>query len=115
MSQTDLTQERCLPCEGGLVHLLTRDDLEVLAPSLPAGWSVRADGKALERKVQFARDFPGAMAFVNRVADLAESEGHHPDFCVSGWTDVHLSLTTHALAGLSRNDLILAAKIEALL
>ena len=96
------------------MHLLTQADLAVLAPSLPPGWTVRSDGKAIERTVPFARDFPGAMAFVNRVADLAESEGHHPDFCVSGWTDVHLSLTTHALKGLSRNDLILAAKIDTL-
>ena len=66
----------------------------------------------IEKSYRF-RDFKEAMRFVNRVAELAESEGHHPDIYVS-WNRVRLSLTTHAIGGLSDNDFILAAKIDRL-
>jgi 4a-hydroxytetrahydrobiopterin dehydratase len=107
----DLTQERCVPCEGGVTHPLTRSDLEFLLPAVPSSWTLSTDAKALERELTF-KNFRRAMAFLNRVAELAEAEGHHPDFCLHGWNHVRLSLTTHMLGGLSRNDLILAAKIE---
>lgn len=57
------------------------------------------------------KNFEESMKFVNRVADLAEQEGHHPDMTIS-WNRVTLTLTTHALGGLSKNDFILAAKID---
>ena len=60
------------------------------------------------------RDFKEAMAFVNRVADLAEEEGHHPDIYIS-WNRVRLDLTTHAIKGLSENDFIMAAKTGAVM
>ena len=66
----------------------------------------------IEKSYRF-RDFKEAMRFVNRVAELAESEGHHPDIYVS-WNRVRLSLTTHSIGGLSDNDFILAAKIDRL-
>ena len=53
--------------------------------------------------------------FLNRLAEVAEAEGHHPDFCLRGWSRVTLSLTTHAIGGLSRNDFVLAAKVNGLL
>jgi 4a-hydroxytetrahydrobiopterin dehydratase len=99
---------------GGVTHPLTRNDLELLLPAVPSGWNLSADAKALERELTF-KNFRRAMGFLTRVAELAEAEGHHPDFCLHGWNHVRLLLTTHMLGGLSRNDLILAAKIEQLL
>ena len=77
------------------------------------GWGV-VDGDPLKisRELRF-KDFAQAMAFVNRLAEVAEAEGHHPDFCVS-WNRVELELVTHAIGGLSDNDFIMAAKINEL-
>ncbi len=77
------------------------------------GWRV-VDGDPLKiaRELRF-KDFARAMAFVNGLAEVAEAEGHHPDFCVS-WNRVELELTTHAIGGLSENDFIMAAKINEL-
>lgn len=72
------------------------------------GWKLK-ENKI--RKVYRFKDFKESMRFVNKVADLAEEEGHHPDILVS-WNKVTLTLTTHAIGGLSRNDFILAAKID---
>jgi 4a-hydroxytetrahydrobiopterin dehydratase len=73
------------------------------------GWELRGD--RLTKNLRFA-DFRAAMAFLGRVADVAEAEGHHPDFCVH-YNQVELTLWTHAVGGLSENDFILAAKIDA--
>jgi 4a-hydroxytetrahydrobiopterin dehydratase len=110
----DLSQERCVPCEGGVTYPLTRNDLEFLLPQIPSGWDLARDARSLQRELIF-RNFGQAMAFLNRLAELAESEGHHPDFRLHGWKHVTVSLTTRALSGLTRNDLILAAKIEPLI
>jgi 4a-hydroxytetrahydrobiopterin dehydratase len=66
------------------------------------------------RKLFKFDDFLGSMAFVDKVAALAEAEGHHPDFCVH-YAEVDVTLWTHAVGGLSDNDFILAAKIDAIL
>jgi len=76
-----------------------------------AGWGYRDE--QLHKHFRFA-DFKKAMRFVNAMADLAEEEGHHPDFLVHGWNTVDVTLWTHAIGGLSDNDFILAAKIDAL-
>jgi 4a-hydroxytetrahydrobiopterin dehydratase len=110
----DFAQQRCVPCEGGVTHPLTRNDLEFLLPEIPSAWQLAADARSLERELTF-RTFRQAIDFLNRVADLAEDEGHHPDFRLHHWRHVSVSLTTHALGGLSRNDLILAAKMEPLI
>ncbi len=84
----------------------------MLLAQLP-GWRL-AEGEPLKLARTLKRkDFAGAMAFVNRVADLAEAEGHHPDICVS-WNRATLELFTHAIGGLSENDFIMAAKINEL-
>jgi len=77
------------------------------------GWRVE-DEKSLHKDLVF-KDFSQAMMFVGAMAYLAEREGHHPDFSVHGWNKVHVTLSTHAIGGLSENDFILAAKIDALL
>ena len=104
----DLRARRCVPCEGGVPKLGT-GEIAKLAPQVPA-WSV--DGERLRRKFVF-RNFVEAMRFVNRMADVAEAEGHHPDFSVH-YREVEVSIWTHAIGGLSENDFILAAKIDVL-
>ncbi len=90
---------------------MSRDDAERLMPQLADRWRVASDVKSLEADLTF-RDFARAMAFLNRLADVAEQEGHHPDFCLHGWNKVSLKLWTHTVGGLSMNDFIMAAKLE---
>ena len=73
----------------------------------------RQEGEALIRDYKF-KDFAEAMAFVNRVADLAEEANHHPDILVHGWNNVRLTLTTHSAGGLTENDHEMARRIDAL-
>ena len=76
------------------------------------GWAASSDAKEISREFKF-KDFAGAMAFVNKVADIANAEGHHPDIYIF-YDTVRLTSSTHAIGGLSENDFILAAKINAL-
>ncbi|HEX3698662.1 MAG TPA: 4a-hydroxytetrahydrobiopterin dehydratase [Polyangia bacterium] len=118
-----LSARRCVPCEGGTPPLDEASAASLLAEV--SGWKKRSaagkDGKGgqdasashLEIHKRFSfMDFLGAMAFVDRMAALAEQEGHHPDFCVH-YDQVDVTLWTHAVKGLSENDFILAAKIDA--
>lgn len=106
----DLRLNVCVACEGGIPPL-TRIEAEELHIQVPE-WTVSDSGKALTRDYAF-KDFKEALAFVDRVGEVAESEGHHPDLTL-GWGKVGISLTTHAIGGLSKNDFIVAAKVEAL-
>jgi 4a-hydroxytetrahydrobiopterin dehydratase len=76
-----------------------------------ADW--RREGESIVRDRKFD-DFAGAMAYVNRVADLAEEVDHHPDILVHGWNNVRLTLTTHSAGGLTDNDFQMARRIDAL-
>lgn len=107
----ELTQKRCLPCEGG-VPPLTPDEANALA-SRVEGWSISSDGKFIRREWT-ARNFMAAIDFLNKVAALAEEDGHHPDLHLVGYRKITIELTTHAIGGLSENDFILAAKINQL-
>ena len=71
----------------------------------------RRDGEALVRDLKFD-DFAAAIAYVNRVADLAEEVNHHPDILVHGWNHVRLTLTTHSAGQLTDNDYEMARKID---
>jgi 4a-hydroxytetrahydrobiopterin dehydratase len=106
----DLAKRRCVPCEGG-VPRLGRDRVETLLGRLRSGWKPAERGRRLTKRFVFA-DFAGALAFLNRVGEIAEREQHHPDFCLHGYKLVDITLTTHAIDGLSENDFILAAKID---
>jgi 4a-hydroxytetrahydrobiopterin dehydratase len=108
MSGMDWTKKRCVPCEGG-VPRLERARVEEWLHTVD-GWS-HGDDRLLKR-FRF-RDFNAAMRFVNAMAALAEDEGHHPDFSVQ-YATVDVKLWTHAAGGLTENDFILAAKIDAL-
>jgi 4a-hydroxytetrahydrobiopterin dehydratase len=106
-----LRRKRCVPCEGD-ASPLTRPAAERMLPDIP-GWSLSHDAKSLSQTWTF-KDFMAAIAFINAVAKLAEAEGHHPDIRLFGYRRVTLELSTHAIKGLSENDFILAAKINAL-
>ena len=110
MERKPLTQQHCVPCEGGMPPL-TRNMAEKLLAET-SGWALPADAKSISREFVF-KDSREALAFVNKVGELAESEDHHPDI---HWrrNTVKLDLSTHAIKGLSQNDFILAAKINGL-
>lgn len=107
---TPLTEQHCVPCEGGIPPL-TRELAEPQLKDIP-GWTLSDDAKSISREFTF-KDFPEALAFINKVGALAESEGHHPDIHW-WWNKVKLELSTHAINGLSSNDFILSAKINQL-
>ena len=102
----DLTRKKCVPCEGGIPRV-EGPALDALLASV-TGWQLAGD--RIRKHLRF-RDFRAAMAFLSAVADLAESEGHHPDFCVH-YSAVDVEIWTHAAGGLTENDFILAAKID---
>jgi 4a-hydroxytetrahydrobiopterin dehydratase len=106
-----LAEKTCVPCRGG-VPPLTESEARQMAAGAP-GWRLEENGTRLSRRFEF-RDFVEAMKFVNRVADIAEREGHHPDIAIH-WTKVDLTLWTHKIGGLHENDFILAAKVNRLL
>jgi len=105
-----LTEKKCLPCEGDVIGL-TPKRAAVFREKTPR-WHLRLRNKRLEREFKFDT-FRDAMNFVGKVGDLAEEEGHHPDIIVN-YNKVRLDLTTHAIGKLSKNDFILAAKIDRL-
>ena len=113
-----LTDKKCVPCEGGVqpfTEAQTKEYLSQLNPSNtlgPSEWEVFG-AKKIKRQFKF-KDFKEAVAFVNKVAELAEQEGHHPDIKIFGYNKVEIELSTHAIGGLSENDFILASKIELL-
>ncbi|HXF43965.1 MAG TPA: 4a-hydroxytetrahydrobiopterin dehydratase [Candidatus Paceibacterota bacterium] len=104
----NLVGKTCVACEGS-VPPLSREEAGRYLKETP-GWRLLADGLGIEREFNF-RDFGAALAFVNKVAALAENEGHHPDIHVF-YNRVRLELSTHAIGGLSENDFILAAKVN---
>ena len=106
-----LARQHCKPCEGGVPKLLA-EQIEHLLPQIPQ-WHVDSTGDAIARSWKF-RDFGSALEFLNRVAQVAEQQQHHPDLHLTGYRHVRIELTTHAIGGLSENDFILAAKIDAL-
>ena len=106
---TPLVQQKCVPCEGG-VDPLDSDDIAIYLSHVE-GWTVR-DEKQLHKVLEFA-DFVELMAYVNQLAEVAEAEAHHPDFTVH-YNRLEISIWTHAIGGLSVNDFVLAAKLDAL-
>lgn len=105
----DLLQQKCVPCEGG-VDPMTKMDAVSMRDFHVKDWVIDEEGKHISKKFTF-KNFVEALAFVNKVGEIAESEGHHPDIEL-GWGKVNITLTTHAIGGLSQNDFIVAAKIN---
>ena len=113
MSGTDdLVTRQCQPCEGGVPPLAPAAAQELLQ-ALHENWSISDDGKWIRREFSFT-GFNRTMGFVNAVAWIANTEGHHPDLEV-GYSQCVVNYTTHAIDGLSENDFICAAKIDRLL
>jgi 4a-hydroxytetrahydrobiopterin dehydratase len=107
---SDLAQKQCVACKGG-VPALAGEDVARLARQLNSGWRV-INEHHLERDFQF-QDFRQALAFTNRVGQLAEEQNHHPDIFLA-WGKVKLTLWTHKIDGLTESDFIFAAKVDQL-
>jgi 4a-hydroxytetrahydrobiopterin dehydratase len=105
-----LATERCAACRPGTPPV-TGEELERLQGELDPAWTVE-EGKRLRRRMGFP-DFVRAAGRAVEVALLAQAEDHHPDLRV-GWGYLEIELITHSIGGLSRNDFILAAKIDML-
>ncbi len=106
-----LRARRCQPCEGGVAPLTPEQARHALL-QLADGWRLQADGKAIAREFRF-QDFYRTMSFVNALAHVANIEDHHPDLEV-GYDYCRVRYATHAIGGLSDNDFICAAKLDAL-
>ena len=106
LSIEELARKKCAPCEGGIPPL-PRAEVDQLLKGM-SGWDATQDGQRIRREWT-ARNFMAAIGFFNKVAELAETEGHHPDLHLVGYRNVAVEVWTHAIGGLSENDFILAA------
>ena len=105
-----LADRNCVPCHGAVPSLKGKKLAEIHQELAESGqWNV-VNEHHLGRAYKFP-DFRSALTFVNRVGELAEEQGHHPDILL-GWGKVEITLSTHAVDGLTESDFILAAKID---
>ena len=104
-----LREGKCKPCEGGVEKMTPNEAIRQLGQV--EGWQLSSDQTSIH-KSWTRKHFKDAMAFLNRVAEIAEAEQHHPDLHLTGYRHVRIALMTHAIGGLSENDFILAAKID---
>jgi 4a-hydroxytetrahydrobiopterin dehydratase len=107
-TKSGLADKKCVPCEGN-VPPLSEKEIAELEKEISGDWKI-ADNKKLFREFSFV-NFKHTIEFVNKVADIAEEEGHHPVMHVT-YGRVDIELWTHAIDGLTENDFILAAKID---
>eukprot|EP00884_Botryococcus_braunii_P000804 jgi/Botrbrau1/10724/Bobra.357_1s0025.1 len=110
-----LHTKKCIPCEGGNVTALERGDAEVLRNQVP-GWQMRVgpEGALSIRQEWKVRNFEAGLQLFERIGQVAEAEGHHPDLHLEGYNTVYAELSTHSVGGLTENDFIVAAKINQL-
>jgi 4a-hydroxytetrahydrobiopterin dehydratase len=106
---SDLAERQCVPCRGG-VPPLPGAEIEELLKQLN-GWQV-VNEHHLRKTFSFG-DFRASLQFVNRIGELAEEQGHHPDICF-GWGSAEITIWTHKIDGLTESDFVLAAKIDRL-
>lgn len=102
-----LSDKKCVPCNADTPPMSLEEAKKILS-EMP-GWELAIEGKAIRRRFPF-KDFMSALAFVQKLAPIAEEEGHHPDLML-GWGYVEVVLWTHSIMGLHENDFIMAAKI----
>ncbi len=108
----ELISKKCVPCEGGVEAFTVehaRKQLELLL-----AWILSVDEKWIHRKIVF-KNFVQAVACINKIAELAEAEAHHPDLHLTSYRNLEIAISTHAIGGLSENDFILASKIDVLI
>ena len=110
-AKCDLASRDCVPCRGGMPPL-AGEELDELSRQLGGGWEVVA-GHHLEKEFTFD-DFRQALDFTNKVGELAESVGHHPDIFLT-WGRCRVTIWTHKIDGLAEADFVFAAKVDALL
>ncbi|OGG04912.1 hypothetical protein A2Z33_06460 [Candidatus Gottesmanbacteria bacterium RBG_16_52_11] len=108
----DLTRKSCVPCREG-APVLEGEELNRFLTLVSSGWKLTDSGRKLKCDFKFG-NFRTALDFVNRVGEIAEAEGHHPDISIYSYNHVRLILYTYKIGGLHENDFILAAKIDAL-
>lgn len=106
-----LAARHCRACEGGVPKLAAEELSHYL--SAVSGWALTADSRRIARSWKM-KDFLAAIDFFNAVAKVAEAEDHHPDLHLTGYRNVTIEISTHAVDGLTENDFILAAKIDQL-
>ncbi len=104
----NLYEKKCVPCAGGTPPLGEQEVMKFLT-ELDGNWDI-SEGKKIEKSYRF-RNFKEALVFVNKVGEIAEAEGHHPDIFLS-WGLVKIVLWTHKIGGLTESDFILAAKCD---
>lgn len=109
---TKLAQEKCIPCESDIPALIN-DEIATLKQELPQWQLIETDGiPRLKRSFAF-KNFMEALNFSNTVGEIAESQGHHPQICLT-WGEVTIEWWTHNIKGLHKNDFIMAAKTDEL-
>lgn len=109
MSVSELASKQCIPCRGN-VPPLEGEELARLSAQLPE-WQV-AEARRIQRNFEFP-NFKSALAFVNRIGEVAEQQGHHLDLCF-GWGYAKVTIYTHKIKGLTESDFIMGAKIDGL-
>ncbi len=107
---SELANKKCVPCEDKTGKLESNKSTELLEEL--DKWKIIEDTH-IEKTLQFV-DFAAALAFINKVGEIAQKENHHPDIYLFSWNKVKFTLSTHSIKGLSENDFILAAKIDEL-
>lgn len=107
-SNLKLSQKKCVPCKGGILPMLEKDANEMIK-KLKNGWIIDRNGHL--KKIFEFNDFMGPMKFANKIAEIAEFEGHHPDLHIF-WGGCEVEIWTHKINGLNESDFILAAKID---
>jgi len=106
-----LHTKHCKGCEDDDFPAFTREQAQDLLPQIPE-WKMNDAGTEISREFAFP-DFASALAFVNKIGAVAEEEWHHPDIQLS-WGKVIITLTTHSVHGLTENDFIVGAKVDAI-
>jgi 4a-hydroxytetrahydrobiopterin dehydratase len=106
-----LAEKQCIPCKGGIPPLKGQE-LARLVRELDGGWQV-VEERQLEKEYRF-KDFREALGFTNKIGELAEAQGHHPDIYLA-WGKVKLTIWTHKINGLTESDFVLAAKADSLM
>lgn len=112
MAQTKpLVQKHCQPCEG-MEKPLARDQAAEFLTDTP-GWRMNEAGRGIFREYTM-KNFTTAVSAIQKIAEVAERENHHPDIHLTGYRNLRIDLSTHAIGGLSENDFIVAAKLNEL-
>ena len=108
---SELLKKKCESCDGK-TKPLTRDEARVYLKDVPS-WKLTDDARGIYREWKI-ENFMAAVTFIDQIAVIAEGEDHHPDIHLTGYRNLRIDLSTHAITGLSENDFIVAAKIDTL-